>query len=150
MATMERDVADLAKYATVIQTAAACGVNERRVRNWQNLGLLVPATRVGLIQFRMVDVLRCAVLLELQRYLGQDSPLATELALALTPQQLESIPTTVVQPSYEENAQLRCQVSFIYLNVKAKPDIDSAFILFDMPAGTPMKLSTYGLRRIKC
>jgi len=91
MATMEREVADLAKHATVTQTAAACGVNERRVRNWQNLGLLVPATRKGLIQFHLVDVIRCAVLLQLQAFLGQDSPLAVEIARGLTPEQLATL-----------------------------------------------------------
>jgi hypothetical protein len=88
---MEREMTDLAKYATVAQAAIACGVNERRVRNWQNLGLLVPATKVGLIQFHLVDVIRCAVLLQLQAFLGQDSPLAVEIARGLTPQHLATL-----------------------------------------------------------
>jgi hypothetical protein len=91
MVTTEREMSDLAKYATVAQAAVACGVNERRVRNWQNLGLLVPATRRGLIQFRVVDVIRCAVLLQLQAFLGQDSPLAVEIARGLEPQHLATL-----------------------------------------------------------
>jgi hypothetical protein len=89
MSTTEAPI--LATYATVTQAAAACGVNERRVRNWQNLGLLVPAARVGLIQFRLVDVVRCAVLLQLQAVLGQDSALAVEIARGLEAQQLEAL-----------------------------------------------------------
>jgi DNA-binding transcriptional MerR regulator len=88
---MEREVSDLAKYATVAQAAVACGVNERRVRNWQNLGLLKPAGRLGLIQFPLADVVRCAILLQLQTLLGQDSALAVQIARGLNPQQIESL-----------------------------------------------------------
>jgi hypothetical protein len=93
MATMECEMSDLAGYATVEQTAAALGpeVSTRRVRNWQTLGLLVPATRKGLIQFRLTDVIRCSVLLQLQAFLGQDSPLAVEIARGLTPEHLAAL-----------------------------------------------------------
>jgi len=89
MPTMEQSA--LPRYATVSETAAVCGVNERRVRNWQNLGLLKPALSVGRIQFHRADVVRCSILLQLQSVLGQDSPLATEIALALSHEQIEAL-----------------------------------------------------------
>jgi len=89
MPTMEQ--AELARYLTVAQTAVICDVQERRVRNWQGLGLLVPATKKGLLQYRRADVIRCAVLLQLQSIFGQDSALAVELARALDAEQLDGL-----------------------------------------------------------
>ena len=89
MPTMEH--ADLARYLTVAQTAVICAVQDRRVRNWQALGLLVPATKKGLLQYRREDVIRCAVLLQLQSIFGQDSALAVELASALDAEQLDGL-----------------------------------------------------------
>src|SRR5262245_36601239 len=89
MPTMEH--ADLARYVTVAQTVVICEVQERRVRNWQRLGLLVPATKKGLLQYRRADVIRCAVLLQLQSIFGQDSALAVELARALDAEQLDGL-----------------------------------------------------------
>jgi hypothetical protein len=92
-ATMERMMSDLPGYLTVTQTAEVLGTTERRVRQWQQLGVLAPAARLGLLQYRRADVVRGAVLQHLQKIFGESSPLAVELAKAVPAEQLDAVLT---------------------------------------------------------
>jgi hypothetical protein len=84
---------ELASYVTVAQAAEVLGTTERRIRQWQSLGVLAPAARRGLLQYRRPDVIRGAVLLQLQAIFGDASPLAVELAKAVPAEQLDAVLT---------------------------------------------------------
>jgi len=84
---------DLPNYLTVPQTAEVLGTTERRIRQWQQLGVLAPAARLGRLQYRRADAIRAAVLQYLQRVFGESSPLAVELAKALPVDQLDAVLT---------------------------------------------------------
>lgn len=86
------EVDELAKYLTVEQAAVALDVPESRFRaSWRQAGIVRPALSKGLQQLHRADVVRGAVLVCLQRILGETSPVAVSLAKALTPEQLAAI-----------------------------------------------------------
>src|SRR5262245_5193624 len=82
---------ELPNYVTVVQTAEVLGTTWRRVRQWQALGVLAPAARLGRLQYRRTDVIRAAVLQHLQRVFGESSTLAVELAKAVPAEQLDAV-----------------------------------------------------------
>jgi hypothetical protein len=81
----------LPRYCDVSQTSQVCGVPEKRVRDWQRAGLLPVALKTGRLQYRVADVVRCFLYVQLQLVLGQDSGVATRAALAFDDDQLMSI-----------------------------------------------------------
>jgi hypothetical protein len=87
MSVMTQRLLTAAESVTVLGPAT----NKEQFGKWTDRGFIAPATRDGLYRFDLIDVIRCAILLDLQHTLGPTNGLAAEVARALTPEAITKL-----------------------------------------------------------